>query len=263
MARQEYDENQSIHSMTTRQLRKYIADQADIANKRLTNLDLSETSKAFQDATEAITGSTGKPIRSTSYLSKGEMRELAYSYRDFASLDIYSTYAQSIDWQENRKKYQSFIKNRIEQGDTYWSKYKTPKGNISRKGYEDYKNYIEFLKSVQDISKEYGYKQIKQYARNYSQDSKKSNEITKILTDLYAKNKENKLGWTQSELIDKANKAINDYLEAEHKKEILRTKSADIPTVKAKPRKKKSSTKVQTKTAGKLREYGTVRRTSG
>ena len=161
MAVQDYKENQSIHSMTTRQLRKYIQDQAKDAEKRLKSIDVEETSKAFKDATSAITNASGRPIRSTSYLSKTEMRELAYAYRDFASLDTFSTYSQSIDWQENRKKYQTFMKNRIDNGDAYWSQYKTAKGNISKKGYADYKNYIEFLKAVQEVTQKYGYKQIK------------------------------------------------------------------------------------------------------
>lgn len=273
MARQAYKEDQSIHSMTTRQLRQYIADQADDAEKRLKTINRNDTSKAFREAADAITRSTGKPIRSTSYLSKAEMRELAYKYRDFKSLDIYSGYSKSIDWQENKQRYKTFIQNRIDAGDTYWSKYKTEKGNISKKGYEDYKNYINFLKTVNDVKSEYGYKQIKGHAINYVSDPRKSKEISLILTKVYEESTgKNSKSLTQSQLIDKANKRIEEYLKAEKAKEIAeaskkakqakkpQTKAPNIPKVKTKGGKP-TKNKVQTKTAGKMREYGKVRRT--
>ena len=280
MARQAYKEDQSIHSMTTRQLRQYIADQADDAEKRLKTINRNDTSKAFREAADAITRASGKPIRSTSYLSKAEMRELAYKYRDFKSLDIYSGYSKSIDWQENKQRYKTFIQNRIDAGDTYWSKYKTEKGNISKKGYEDYKNYINFLKTVNDVKSEYGYKQIKGHAINYVSDPRKSKEISLILTKVYEESTgKNSKSLTQSQLIDKANKRIEEYLKAEKAKEIAeannklaeaskkakqakkpQSKAPNIPKVKTKGGKP-TKNKVQTKTAGKMREYGKVRRT--
>ena len=279
MAKQAYNEDQSIHSMTTRQLRQYIADQADDAEKRLRTINRADTSKAFREASDAITRGNGKPIRSTSYLSKAEMRELAYKYRDFKSLDIYSGYSKSIDWQENKQRYKTFIQNRIDAGDTYWKKYKTEKGNISKKGYEDYKNYINFLKTVNDVKSEYGYKQIKGHAINYVSDQRKSKEISLILTKVYEESTgKNSKSLTQSQLIDKANKRIEEYLKAEKAKEIAaankrleeaktkaksKTKTAkapNIPKVKTKGGKP-TKNKVQTKTVGKMREYGKVQRT--
>ena len=280
MARQAYKVDQSIHSMTTRQLRQYIADQADDAEKRLKTINRNDTSKAFREAADAITRGSGKPIRSTSYLSKAEMRELAYKYRDFKSLDIYSGYSKSIDWQENKQRYKTFIQNRIDAGDTYWLKYKTEKGNISKKGYEDYKNYINFLKTVNDVKSEYGYKQIKGHAINYVSDPRKSKEISLILTKVYEESTgKNSKSLTQSQLIDKANKRIEEYLKAEKAKEIAeannklaeaskkakqakkpQAKAPNIPKVKTKGGKP-TKNKVQTKTAGKMREYGKVRRT--
>lgn len=259
MARQSYEADQSIHSMTTRQLRQFIADQAADAEKRLKSVDMNKTSRAFKDAARDITYTNGKVMKSTSNLSKIEMRELAYKFRDFSSLDTFSTYSQSLDWQENKKKYQSFIKHRVEDGDDFWKQFLTEKGNVSKKGYADYKQYIEFMKSVQEVKSEYGYKQLKTYARQTLDDPKRSRDIAKIMTKLVEESKGK--SWTQSDLITKFELAVKKY---DEDRKLHDANIADnfqkIPKVKNSS--KKSTSQIPIKQGRKLREHGSVRWTS-
>ncbi len=260
MARETYKEDQSIHSMTTRQLRQYIADHAEDAERRLKTVNLDNTSKAFKDAARSITYTNGKVVKSTSYLNKAEMRELAYKFRDFASLDTFSGYAESLDWKENRKKYQTFIKKRVDDGDVFWKQFMTEKGNVSKKGYSDYKRYIEFLKSVQEVKKDYGYKQLKTYARQTIDDPERAKAIARIMTEIVAESK-NK-SWYQSDLINKFELALKKYDEdrQKHLEAIRAQHNLNIPKVKNSS--KQSPTKIPIKQGRKLKEHGSVRRTS-
>lgn len=260
MARETYKKDQSIHSMTTRQLRQFIADQAEDAEKRLRTVNLDNTSKAFKDAAMSISYTNGKVIKSTSYLNKAEMRELAYKYRDFSSLDTFSGYAESVDWKENKKKYQSFIKKRVEDGDAFWKQFITEKGNVSKKGYSDYKQYIEFMKSVQEVKSEYGYKQLKTYARQTLDDPQRARDIAKIMTKLVEESKGK--SWTQGDLINKFELAIKKYDEdrKKHLEAIENQHNLNIPKVKNSSKQK--ATKIPVKRGRKLKEHGSVRRTS-
>ena len=276
MARQKYDPNQSIHSMTTRQLRQYIADQAAEAQQRLSTSDLSDSTRAFRDAAAQI--SDGKRVyRSTSYMTKAEMRERAYALRDFNSLDDSSGFAKSKDWQENRKKYQTFIRNRLNDPRTpkdvqnYWAQFLTAKGNPSKKGYAAYKQYIEFLKSVNEVRGEYGYREIQRYGIQSAPDPKRRKDISNIFNKVFIQNQKKNL--TQAELIDKLNLAIKDY-DAKHnaeamkkleKKKASKTQQAGSKTQRKQTKTKTSSsssgTTIKTKTGRKMKEHGTVRRT--
>jgi hypothetical protein len=136
-----------IHAMTTRQLRQYISDKASEAQSRIDSANMKTASKAFKDAAFEITfKGTDKVMRSTSYMTKSEMRQFAYDLRQFNSLDQRSGFAKSIDWRENKKAYESFIKKQIElDKKSPWSKYKLPSGNISKKGFDEYKQFIRIL----------------------------------------------------------------------------------------------------------------------
>ena len=275
MARQKYDPDQSIHSMTTRQLRQYIADQAKEAQQRLSTSDLSDATKAFRDAATQI--SDGKKVfKSTSYMTKAEMRERAYALRDFNSLDDSSGFAKSKDWQENRKKYQTFIRNRLNDPRTpkdvqnYWAQFLTPKGNPSKKGYAAYKQYIEFLKSVNEVRGEYGYREIQRYGIQSAPDPKRRKDISNIFNKVFIQNQKKNL--TQAELIDKLNLAIKDYdakHNAEAMKKLEKKKSAPkTQQTRSKTERKQtktasssSGTSIKAKTGRKMKEHGAVRRT--
>lgn len=277
MARQKYDSDQSIHSMTTRQLRQYIADQAKEAQQRLSTSDLSDATKAFRDAAAQI--SDGKKVfRSTSYMTKAEMRERAYALRDFNSLDDSSGFAKSKDWQENRKKYQTFVRNRINDPRTpedvkkYWSQFLTAKGNPSKKGYAAYKQYIEFLKSVNEVQGEYGYREIQRYGIQAAPDPRRRKDLSNIFNRVFIQNEKKNL--TQADLIDKLHLAIKDYdakHNAEAMKKLEKKKSApktqqtrsktERKQTKTKTASSSSGTSIKAKTGRKMKEHGTVRRT--
>lgn len=276
MARQKYDSDQSIHSMTTRQLRQYIADQAEEAQQRLSTSDLSDATKAFRDAAAQI--SDGKKVfRSTSYMTKAEMRERSYALRDFNSLDDSSGFAKSKDWQENRKKYQTFVRNRINDPRTpedvkkYWSQFLTSKGNPSKKGYAAYKQYIEFLKSVNEVQAEYGYREIQRYGIQSAPDPRRRKDLANIFNKVFIQNEKKNL--SQADLIDKLHLAIKDY-DAKHnaeamkkleKKKASKTQQAGSKTQRKQTKTKTSSsssgTTIKAKTGRKMKEHGTVRRT--
>ena len=255
MARKPYKPDQSINSMTTRQLRQYISDQADEAQKRLTSAIGMDTSKAFRDAAFFITSKPGKVRRSTSYMSKAEMVEFAYDLRNFNSLDRESKYSESIDWKENKQKYESFIRNRWEAHDPYWEKYRTAKGNVSRTGFKEYKDFIKFVVSIQEYKEYFTYRTLIQYAEDALESKKISlDELTTIISKTYFESK-NK-GYSQKELIDALDNNIQDYL-GSNKKPKSRPKKTATPTYQ---RGKKSSSNVSIKKGRKMKESGKVRR---
>lgn len=275
MARKPYASDQSINSMTTRQLRQYIADQADEAQKRLSTSDLDHATRAFRVAAAQISLDGKKVMRSTSYMLKHEMVERAYDLRDFNSLDDSSGYSKSIDWQENRKRYQSFVKNRLQDPRTpedvkkYWSQFLTPKGNVSKKGYAAYKQYIEFLKSVSEVQSEYGYREIQRFGIQAAPDPNRRKDISNIFNNVFVQSQGK--GMTQAELIDKLHLAIKEY-DAEQIRKVnelvernkaiaaaKKRKSKSIPQVKVKKTKSKSN--IKAKQGRKMKEHGTVRRT--
>lgn len=257
MARKPYQEDQSIHSMTTRQLRQYIADQADEAEARLKSAP-SETSRAFDDLKGDITNRSGKVKRSTSNMTKAEMREYAYTLRSFNRFDTESGYAAKTDYQKNKKRYESFIRNQVSKSgadNQYWAKYITEKGNVSKKGYQEYKDFISVLKASEEYLKTFGYRTIQQYAQNKQNNLDPGNKIlNKTLASVYAQSKGK--GYTQAQLIDEFKRQYDEALNREQTKADVKKAAAKLPTKKAKKTSSKSNIKV--KKAGKLRTSGTV-----
>ena len=260
--------------MTTRQLRQYIADKASEAQKRLDTSNMDDATRAFKDAASDITGKNGKVRRSTSNMTKEEMREFAYSLRQFNSLDTRSTFAQSIEWKENKAKYEQFIRNQIKNDkNSVWDKYVTEKGNISKKGYKEYKAYISFLKTMADAREQYGYETLKDIYSDITNNTNpkgRQKEVEKILLDTFEIAKGKHLDQAQ------LNRLFNDRLEAFDKKKIedierkenIKAYGKDVITginkagesVKVSPKKDTSNTKVPIKKARKLKEHGKVRR---
>ena len=257
MAYQEYESDQSIHSMTTRQLRLYIANMATDAQSRLDSLDQASADRALRESISSITNRSGKVIRSTSSMNKAEMREYAYALRTFSQLDTESGVAQKTEWQKNKARYEKFVQNRISEGDSYWEQYKTPKGNISKKGYEDYKEFIGFMKEIESIKYQFTYKTLKQYGVNQMQTGDESKArlraMSKLLNKVYADSKGKHL--TTSQLVDQFNQQWDDYVETHDFTE-------NKPKLKApkykKTAKKSSSSKVKAGQGRKMKTYGSV-----
>ena len=263
MAYKAYEEDQSIHSMTTRQLRLYIKNMATDAQKRVDTLDASKADKALKESLDYITGRSGKVKLSTSYMDKAQMREYAYALRTFSLLDTESKQAQKTDWQKNKSRYESFVKNRIAEGDSYWKQYKTEKGNISKRGYEDYKQYIGFMKEIESIKYQFTYKTLKQYGVNELQSGDESGArlkaMSKILNRVYTESKGK--GLNTSQLIDKFNLEWDDYQESHPIRTQPKIKATKYqkPTVpKVKKSKSSSSSSIKTKTVRKMKTHGTV-----
>lgn len=262
MAFQEYTEDQSIHSMTTRQLRLYISTMGKEAQSRLDSLDIEDADRALKESISAITTRSGKVRTGTSNMDKAEMREMAYALRTFNQLDTESGFALKTEWQKNKSRYESFIKNRIAEGDSYWSQYKTEKGNISKKGYEDYKQFIGFMKEIESVKYQFTYKTIKQYGINQMQTGDESKArlkaMSKMLNKVYAESKGKHL--TTSQIIDRFNQEWDDYVETHDFKETKPKVKAKKYTPSKVKREKKTSTSVKTKTVGKMRDNAKVHR---
>lgn len=296
MARKPYTEDQSIHSMTTRQLRQYIADYADRAEERIKTTDVSTASRAFKDYVSEITYANGKIKRSTSNMNKEEMRKYAYTLRSFDVFDRESKFAQSLEYKEMRKGYETFVKNItrtkaevLEDGTVleattasqevidYWSKFLTPKNNVSQKGFQAYKNYLNFIKSLKEHKEEYGYETLRQYAVENNNDPKRLEVVTNILNEVFTEaerlsnDPNNRTVITKEKLNDMFTAKLNAYDE-QHKPTTKNTKTAKPKTTKttkpktlksAKPKKSKSKSKssqnIKPKTGRKMKTNATVR----
>lgn len=255
MARLDYEENQSIHSMNTRQLRKYIADQAEEAQKRLDSAP-KEPSRAFDELVGNIEGRTGKVKKSTSYMSKAEMREYAYTLRTFNRFDTESEYYNRTDWEKNKSRYEKFIKNQIDKKGKehkYWKKYVLPSGEISQEGYQEYKDFISVLSASEEYLNDYGYRTIQKYAQDSTNNLDPDKKIlNKTLARVYLENKGK--GLTQGQLIDKFTREYDKALGREQEKRS--GKPVKAPTKKAKKTSSKSN--IKTKEVGKMRTSGRV-----
>ena len=261
MARKPYSENQSINSMTTRQLRQYIADKAEDAQERLDTINLDEASKAFQNAASRITKGS-KVKKSTSNMSKVQMQDYAYRLDNFIAMDIESGFAKSLEWKRDKASYEGFIKKQIERNPkSYWAKYKTEKGNISKKGYEEYKEYIVFIRSLEDITAEYTYETVSKYGKQAIQESpERARFVSQLMIETFKKSK--KEGWDQGRLNKEFKKALKKYDDAEAEKKTkpktTKGKKKSVPK-KVKTSKAKSTNEVKVKQAGKMRTDGTIR----
>lgn len=254
MAFKDYEEDQSIRSMSTRQLRKYISDAGKEAQQRIDTLP-AERSEAVDDAVRMIINKEGKVIRGTSNMTKAEMVEKAYQLRRFTKLDVESGYAEKTEWQKNKARYESFVRNQVSKSGAesqYWSKYITEKGNVSKRGYKDYKDFISTLKASEKYLETFGYRTIQQYAQDTNKKLDPDNKIlNRVLSKVYTESKGK--GLTQAELID----AFKDKYDQALAKE--KEKKKAVKSVKIKHKNSKSNTNIKVKTTGKMRTSGKVR----
>ena len=246
-----------IGEMSTRQLRKYIRERVEEAQKRVDSIkNVEDASAAFQNQLAYVqsfgSGRGGNLKKDTSRISKAEMVEYAYAVRDLNMLDTESKYARDTDYKENKARYEAFIQERTREDNPnkadreYWEQFKTEKGNVSKKGYQEYKNFINFIRNIDEVMATYGYETIKD--KYYDEtDPEEQAYIADLLIETYEENKG--LGLTPGDLLDEFQKKLN-----EHKKDIAKQKKAAAginPT--GKKNKGKSGTNVQTKTAGKMK----------
>ena len=284
-----------IQQMTTRQLRKYIRERAEEAQERLTSiqndkrLNIEDMSRAFQDQLSYVQnfghGRSGGIMKDTSRMSKEQMAEYAYAIRDLNMLDTESKYSRDLEYKENKDRYEQFIKERtsdsnINKADkAYWSQYLTEKKNVSKRGYDEYKNFINFLRSIDEVMAKYGYETIKDKYYDES-DPEMQAVVADLLLEVYRDNE--KEGLTVSQLVDRFNERLEE--KKAEMKEADMQEAPEVPKApkrsgqkkpgkkqpsdnsQATPRKpkgkklksKKSKQNVKTKTAGKMKN-GSIR----
>ena len=258
-----------IQEMSTRQLRRYVRERAEEARYRVDTLsDDAWLPRAFQEQLEYVEsfgrGRSGGIKKDTSRMSKVEMVEYAYALRDLNILDTESKYAKDTDYKENKERYQSFVRNQLNslnpESREYWSQFLTPKGNISKRGYQEYKNFINFIKNIDESMTTYGYETIKDIYYDQS-DKKKKDEVEQLLIRTYEENKGK--GLTPSQLIDDFYDRLNEQRAQQSKpKTKAKPKKAPTPSVKAKKGKApKSGNNIQTK--GVKMRNGAVREKQG
>lgn len=262
-----------IQDMSTRQLRRYIRERADEANKRISTIrDIEDTPQALQDQLFMLQsfgrGRSGGVIKDTSRMDKLDMVEYAYALRDFNMLDTSSKFSKDQDYRQNRKKYETFVKNQWssidQEAKKYWSQFKTEKGNVSKKGYQEYKNFVNFLKSIEHTISTYGYETVAgQYYDQTGEVELSKDEVEQIALDVFQENAgkglENKD--VTRILLDKLDEKRNPKKEEEAPepefKDRVRSKK-----VKGPKKGKKSSQNIGTKTGGKMKN-GRVREKQG
>lgn len=276
MAYQDYRRGEGttpIQDMTTRQLRQYVREKAEEAQERIDsieaqkNFDISDTSRAFQNQLDYVksfgSGRGGSIKKDVSYMSKEEMAEYAYAIRDLNMLDTESKYARDLDYKENKDRYTKFIQQRTPENNInpqdreYWSQFLTAKGNVSKKGYTEYKNFINFLRNIDEVLAAYGYETIKD--KYYEETDPQMQEVVAgLLSEVYMQNKGT--GMSTSDLVEEFNKRLEDYKKS-HKPAPMPTQKEKVSMPKSRKGKatsKNSKNSVTAKTTGKMKN-GTVR----
>lgn len=262
MAKQYYYVNQSIDTMNTRQLRKYISDKATEAQKRIDSAP-ENTSQTFKDHQHFITDRSGTHVRrDTSRLTKEEMKEMAYQLREFNYQDFESGYATEDVYRKNKKKYQQFIRDMAgsdsKEDREFWGKYYNEEtGRISKKGFQDYMDFVQTLVSARGFIEKFGYENIEQWFKETKNETERT-LLREMLKTVY----DDSTGTGKSALI----KAFKS--EYEPKLAELRSKTSGSKPKKStkgkKPKsvsgKKKSSNKIKPGKPRKMKEHGTVHR---
>lgn len=266
MAERDYTRGEGItpiQEMSTRQLRKYIRERVEEAQKRLDSieadkkLDISETSKAFQeqlDFVKSYGGRSGRIRKDTSRMTKVEMEEYAYAVRDLNMLDTESKYARDLEYKENKDRYAEFIKERTREDNPnkkdreYWKQFLTDKKNVRKAGYLEYKNFVNFLKNIDEVMASYGYETVKDA---YYDETDKENKqvIADLLVEVYQENKGS--GLSMGELVERFNERLED-----HKKEksgIVTAKAPEAIKTPKRSKQKKPSGKAKTPRSEKIK----------
>ena len=254
MAFKEYDRTTSIQTMNARQLRLYISRGAKEANERLQTLDPNKMPDAMKDIYMDAATHQGRFLQGTSNMSKAQMQAYAQKLRDFNFLDTKSEYARDREYEDNYDRYEKFIKNqRSKQGRAHWAQYINKDGTVSKEGYQEYKEYINFVKGIMEDIQSYSYDKIKENfgvsniteARSNS-DPDRVKKVEKIIADVYEKYKGKQ----------KTTKDLNAIILREIRKLDAKPKNSK------KPKKNTSGNTIKSKT-GKKMKGDTVREKQG
>lgn len=251
-----------IQDMSTRQLRRYIRERAEEAQERLNSMkDPEEAPRSWKEQLEFVSsfglGRGGGIKKDTSRMDKITMAEYAYALRDLNMLDTYSKYSRDQDYKENKQRYQNFVKEQLRSlnpnSREYWSQFVTEKGNISKKGYQEYKNYINWIKNLDDVMSTYGYETIKDIYYDQT-DQEQKQEVEDMLLETWEENKGK--GLTPSQLIDNFYDKLDEQKKA--KKKAAPKKPSKGSRKGSRSTGKKSGTNVGIKQGAKMKN-GRVR----
>lgn len=284
-----------IQDMTTRQLRKYIRERTEEAQERLDSiekdkrLDLEDMSLAFRDQLKHVqsfgTGRSGGIKKDTSRMSKEEMAEYAYAVRDLNMLDTESKYARDREYKEEKSRYEAFVremaseKNLDPKSREYWKGFITEKKNVSKRGYAEYKEFVNFLRGIEQAIATYGYETVKDIYYDKSNEDYKE-DVQALLYEVWDENKEE--GMTPSQLIALFNQRLDEKKNPEKENPTEEAPKREAPKREAPKREapkrkapkkenkpkgtrsgkkstsKKSKQNIKTKTVGKMKN-GSVR----
>lgn len=248
MAFKEYDRTASIQTMTARQLRLYISRGAKEANERMQTLDANSLPDAMKEIYREVATHQGRFLQGTSNMSKADMQDYAQKLRDFNFMDTKSEYARDREYEDNFDRYEKFIKGQKgKAGGSHWQQYINKDGTVSKEGYQEYKEYINFVKGIMEDIQSYSYDKIKENfgvsnirkrfaeARGNS-DPERVKKVEKIIADVYEKYKGKQ----------KTTKDLNA--------EILREiRKLDAKPKAKKPKKSTSGNTIKSKTGKKLK----------
>lgn len=286
MAFKEYERTASIQQMNARQLRLYISRNAKEANARLKSLDPDTMPDSMKDilkeeSWKGHVSNKGTFLAGTSDMSKGMMQKYAEALRDFNFMDTESKYAVNKEYEQNFDRYEAFIKKQASRsGGKYWKQFIDENGSISKEGYQEYKQYLNFIKGIMEDIQSYSYDAIREKigvsnVRKRFTEAKKSDDpqrlqkVEKIIGDAY----QNFYGKGKSPA------DLNAYIIQEiakldepkkPKKQTAKKQTTKKQTTKKKAAKKvtakKSNSKgnnIKAKAGKKMRTHGTVREKQG
>ena len=284
MAFKEYERTASIQQMNARQLRLYISRNAKEANARLKTLDpdtMPDTMKDIlkEESWKGHVSNKGTFLAGTSDMSKGMMQKYAEALRDFNFMDTESKYARDKEYEQNFDRYEAFIKKQTSRsGGKYWKQFIDENGNISKEGYQEYKQYLNFIKGIMEDIQSYSYDAIREKigvsnVRKRFTEAKKSDDpqrlqkVEKIISDAY-QNFYGK-GKTPADLNAYIIQEIAKLDEPKKPKKAAKKQTTKKQTTKKKPaakKAKKSNSKgnnIKAKAGKKMRTHGTVREKQG
>ena len=278
MAFKEYERTASIQQMNARQLRLYISRSAKEANERLSTLDPNTLPDAMRDIFQNAASHKGVFLSGTSFMSKKDMQAYAEKLRDFNFLDTESSFAKDAEYEQNFDRYEAFISKQTSRaGRSYWKKYIDENGNISKEGYQEYKQYLNFIKGIMEDIQSYSYDAIREKigvsnVRKRFTEAKKSNDperlrkVEKIIGEAYQKyyGKDKTTADLNAYIIQEISK-----LDAKKpKKQSAKKTAAKKPAAKKPAAKKPKTSKskgnnIKAKAGKKMRTHGTVREKQG
>lgn len=268
MAFKEYERTASIQQMNARQLRLYISRSAKEANERLSTLDPNTMPDAMRDIFQNAASHKGVFLSGTSNMSKKDMQAYAEKLRDFNFLDTESNFAKDAEYEQNFDRYEAFINKQTSRaGRNYWKKFIDENGNISKEGYQEYKQYLNFIKGIMEDIQSYSYDAIREKigvsnVRKRFTEAKKSNDparlqkVEKIIGEAYQKF--NGKGKSTADLNAYIIQEIAKLDEKKPKKQ-----SAKKPAAKKPKTSKSKGNNIKAKAGKKMRTHGTVREKQG